>query len=409
MEPIGKKLIGRFIKKQDPILDHVDVLEYSLTEIAITPTSIPDNWNNTIIHTRLHPPEQLEASIKETPIRNEVFENDVSRRPIIAPKDFTKDWERLKQRSSRRMIKLDDDEELELEMEYLREKERLENSEIPEDRENSKDHQQSQPESEAEDTVDRTDDENRALNDMAKNLPSAEDTPEYPLTIKNPNTHEIDQNDEEAQLDHAEIPQAETEDLQTPESVQDSGEAQSVLSPQGETPPTDLISEDEKERLVSEAFERGRADALNSVREEFESAANAFNKLFGEVEGMKESLLLNAHDNFRKITETMMESILGQQFNLNPDAFSNILQRAVAEAVKGDSYKIHLNPQLYDKLKDNLAEDIANKLISDDEIPIGDFKIDSQMGVVDGSLKTIVSDLLDKADIKLSIDDEEVS
>ena len=115
-------------------------------------------------------------------------------------------------------------------------------------------------------------------------------------------------------------------------------------------------------------------------------------------------MLTNSQENFQNICETLIESILEQQFSIQPETFKKVLERAVSEATKNDSYNIHINPQLYDKLKDNIDRNIAEKIVQDDTLALGDFKIDSATGVVDGTLKTIISDLLGKADIKLTIE-----
>lgn len=392
----GRKLLGRFIRKRDPILDHVQVLDYNLLEIAVTPTSIPDNASNTIIHTRLHSPESIQASIKESPLQKEVFENEVSRRAIIAPKDFTKDWERLKRRTSRRMIKLDDDEELELEMEYLREKESLERSK--DEFEYSSENIQA-AEAKTEETP-NLEDLDRAAEEVAESLSEEDGDERSMLTISSPPpntdspTQELNIRNTIDEPDHEpsnEMPQSAPETIENPPQIE--GEQ--------EYPPE--INQDQ----IDEAFERGRVDALNSVKEEFEAAANAINGIFSDLDGLKASLLSNSQENFRNICESLIESILGEQFTIKPEAFSSIIERAVEEATKDDNFQIHINPQLYDKLKETLEENVAKRLIPDDSIGLGDFKLDSKSGVVDGSLKTIISDLLNKADVKLTVDTDE--
>ena len=386
----GPKLHGRFIRKRDPILDHVEIIDYNLQEIAVTPTSITDNAKNTIIHTRLHNPESIELSIKESPIQTQVFENETSKRAIIAPKDFTKDWERLKRRTSRRLIKLDDDEELELELEYLREKESLEQNTAEHDNETTI----SSTEGDSDEKKSDKTSEDQALNELAKNLPEKDETFNNAMLTITSQSQEasptLNEEEQESEInnDNPPIPQ-ESKTENSP------GQAQEDDSEKDGTPSQDQLDE---------AFEKGRLDALSSVKEEFEEAAKALNGIFSDLEGLKASLLTNSQENFQNICETLIESILEQQFSIQPETFKKVLERAVSEATKNDSYNIHINPQLYDKLKDNIDRNIAEKIVQDDTLALGDFKIDTETGVVDGTLKTIISDLLGKADIKLTIE-----
>lgn len=391
----GRKLLGRFIRKRDPVLEHVQVLDYNLIDISVTPTSIPDNANNTIIHTRLHSPQSIEASIKESPIQNEVFENEVSRRPIIAPKDFTKDWERLKRRTSRRMIKLDDDEELELEMEYLREKESLESEISEKQKEEPKEGNSNLSNSPNLEELDR------AVEEVAESLGDQDDNfDKSMLTISSPKQEDnsdetnITVNDSENEIEKEEINDIIVDENQQGDDEQDRKNESSEIN-------------DVNQKLIDEAFEKGRVDALNSVKEEFEAAANAINGIFSDLEGLKTSLLTNSQENFRNICESLIESLLEKEFSINPEAFGSIIERAVNEATKDDEFQIHINPKLYDKLKENLKEDVAARLVADEGVGLGDFQLDSKSGVVDGSLKTIISDLLNKADVKLTIDTDE--
>ena len=50
----GQNRSGRFIKKDNRLLDHVAIGKYSFEEICPTPIASFDNEDSTIIHARLH-------------------------------------------------------------------------------------------------------------------------------------------------------------------------------------------------------------------------------------------------------------------------------------------------------------------------------------------------------------------
>ena len=118
-EKEGKKRHGRLMKKNDPVLDVVNITEFKLTDIGESPTVYPDNFNANIIHRNLHMEIDIDAALKEPELAHKDLSSESNRRPVMRPVDFTADWNRMRQRASKRGMRFDDEDELEAELEYL--------------------------------------------------------------------------------------------------------------------------------------------------------------------------------------------------------------------------------------------------------------------------------------------------
>ena len=61
--------------------------------------------------------------------------------------------------------------------------------------------------------------------------------------------------------------------------------------------------------------------------------------------------------------------------------------------------KVH--PNTLEKLKKLEIQELGQKLIADDQIAEGDFKIEAKMSVVDINIGRIINDMLEQADLDL--------
>ena len=96
----------------------------------------------------------------------------------------------------------------------------------------------------------------------------------------------------------------------------------------------------------------------------------------------------------------MVESILEKEFQTSDDAFGQFIQKAISETTTNDDFKVVVSSQMNEKLK-NYNSDIEKHLKIDDSLEGSNFKIETKLGSVDGQVKKIISELLDKVDLNI--------
>ena len=105
----------------------------------------------------------------------------------------------------------------------------------------------------------------------------------------------------------------------------------------------------------------------------------------------------------------MMEGILGREFKMNPESFAKVIQRAIAEAIDNDDFSIRVNPDQQKQIHAFMEGPLSEKMVPDETIHEGNFRIESDHKVIDGNASKLIGDLLNQADIQLFKDDSEAS
>jgi len=394
---------GKFIRKNDPILDIIKISPFNLQEISVHKTAIPDNASNTIIHKRLHSPEVFEHAIKESSLEKIRFEPEGGRRPVLVPLDFTKDWEVMKKRITKRQSKFDeDDDDLEIyeamqssrttEPKRKGKEEKTSEQETPQKKTDAKpetnaEHQENKPK-ETPETINETvlsiNKEKEALDSIARSLPGEDQNPLGSGIAPEQSPEAVVTTDTDKQPEAPNPQENEAPDPSTPKV------------PEAETPPT----ETEKE-AYDKGFQSGLADGFKEVQKDYDEKSKIIGSMMAELEGLKKNILHNAQNNFQKICESMMEAILKKEYKANPETFANVIKRAIDETVDDDEFKIRVHPEQIKTLETFFEGEIASHIVSDENIPLGDFKIESNHKVIDGKTSKLIEDLLNQADLNI--------
>lgn len=394
-EKDGKKRIGRFIRKNDPIKQYCNISNFNLKEISLHPTAIPDNAQNNIVHQRLHHPEDIEKAVKPADFSKNEYQPEGGKRPVLVPLDFTKDWEAMKKRTTKRNTQFDEDEDdLDFFEEHQRhsqeqheaalkkQEDQSSKSEAIDDSQGSSDQVEVDPQSlqsqdQHEGGILSINREKEALDDIAKQLPTEDHSPlgsnlsihPKETTPEDPTAHNFSPN-----------------------------------SPQNQAIDQDKLEQDineAKQQGYDEGYNKGLEEAIMEVQNDYNEKAKTIANMMSELEGLKKDILHNAQDNFQKICESMMEAIIQKEYTTNPEAFSNVINRAIDEAVEDDEFSIRVNPEYIETLSPFFKGEIASHIIPDESINPGDFKIDSKHKFIDGSISKLIKDMLDQADVDL--------
>jgi len=421
------KLKGRFFKGDDPTTKIIDVSNFDLMEICEFPISFPDNPHGNIFHGKLHESTEMAQVISTSKMVNTEFENNDAR-PVIKPLDFTKEWRRLRKRLSDRQNRGEEDDiEFEQEGHTMTLRRKVEDA--------MNDIQQKTSESNHNSNTRKHDYSD--LNVAAVSTKNAADEEENRLSLSReenqlekastPNTHQPANEAATSQIESVGNP-FHFSNENSPENLnfQSQGLSNSdgfVPMPEAiakHAPPENSVRKSSQKELDStlqeaqskgyeEGYRLGEEKALISVQDKIYQTIQEVQSIVQELEGLKSNILINAQENFQILCQAMMESLLHQQFAINPSTFQNVIQRAIDEAVPDDKFVIHVSPKAFDNLKDFADEKFLAKLKVDQDLKQHDFKIESNLTVVDGNISQIINDLLDEADTKLFDSPEKVS
>lgn len=388
---------GRFFKKDDPILRNVEILDYDLMDVCEINVATADNSYANVYHQELQVKEAFAEQVEGDASIHGDLTNEDTARAVLGPSNFTRDWVKQREKASRSYF-------------------------------------EGEEESPGDDYVPSTMAGAGTGADAAH--PSAEEfkplvaethdeekTP--PLADANPGQDQAPEGVAAANQDAGQSQLTEKEEQLS--QIKDSFHAVShnqqydveplVAAPEPEPPaapaeieptaPEPAIGEDELAQLRNEAKADGFDEGLKEAQQAMSELTGQLNHSIAEVEGLKEQMLDNSRQNFKAIAKTMVGAILQKHINLNPEALDRIISRAIKETIKSDSFAVKVHSATHAALQD--VSTFADKLVVDDEVSEGHFKVESELSVIDGDLGQIISNLLEEADLNLFGEDEVAS
>ena len=169
----------------------------------------------------------------------------------------------------------------------------------------------------------------------------------------------------------------------------------------------EAIKQEAKSKGYEDGYKQGEAKASLSAQAETEAALDKVGDLVGEFEQLKFNILENVQENFHEITQAVCEAVLDHTVTLDPQKFANIIQNAISQTVESDNFKIRVNSKKLEQFKSVDLGSLDGKFIADDDLKEDEFKVDSDLTSVSSSIKEIILDLLEKADLDLFESDQE--
>lgn len=426
----GQKKAGRFIKNKDRLMNHVAIEDFSFEEICSVDVASFDNDDSTIIHARLHSDEDLSKSVKDHPRFDQKIPDPSGARRILRPQDFTREWSAMvsPMTGRRRMrgrwadgMELSEDGQRELAKIFGRAADdgKSEDAGLTGSTAAARDEVATVEQQHA--GLARDQEGDSQLMDTA--MPEKENEPSRGLAAEG-GAFKISRPDSQAEkADKAEgsrnkdfIPLATDVDAAAPASVESVAADEWKVRKELEQEMARTVAQAREEAVEEgrqagskEGYDAGYRDGFRTGEEKGEiGARQAASQFFGraaelisEFEGLKGHILDNVQQNFFDLCQAMGEALLEREFEIRPDAFVTIMRRAVAETVKGDQFKVRVNPETAEAMIKAGIKNMDGHIVTDPQIPAWEFKLESQLSVVDVNAKKMVKNLLGQADISL--------
>jgi len=431
----GPKKFGRFIKKDSSVMKKIALEEFRFSEINPLATIDQDNSRRSIVHAKYHPEKELTKAVRKP----KKFEDDLShpdsRRPIIFPVDFTGDWEREKKMRKDRSQRADEDDDFNFGTESGYE------NKAPHSSYDLTQHNitgSSLPKELRKDPVVKSRDDSDEESEITRL--------HTPLKIAGPAIKQFAQDSIDDKLgDHFSIGSAPNSHQPAPLNIEQALNSKQNLKTDSLTMPESIAGQDEfiasqptightihdpeqnaaeiyRQRisqekidqekiqaLYDEAKAKGFEDGFRAGEEKGElqvrqSASTLFQKVHGLVESfmeLKGTVLENVQENFYTVSQAVAEALLKREFKVNPDSFATVVRKAIDDAVAPNEFKIRVHPRMADKLSGIADKEFLKFIVKDPSVEDGDFKIESNLTMVDVSINKLVSDLINQTDISL--------
>jgi len=409
----GQNRSGRFIKKDNRLIDHVAIGKYSFEEICPTPIASFDNEDSTIIHARLHTDSDLKATVREHPKFDQTLKHPEGERHVIKPVDFTPEWNSSVSPSTGRRRKIGrGDDVLELSDEGQRELAAIFGEGASPGRNASPGGQSADasPEADGDTTAPGAGlQQGLTPSTMSPEVPQAQPSAGSPLE-REAGSFRINRQESvppsETFIPLATSPVSEAATVET--AAADAWKVRKEIEQE-----TAKAIADAKEAAVQEGRksgydagyqegfrvgeEKGEIGARQTASQFFGRAA----ELISEFESLKGQILENVQQNFFDLCQAMGEALLEREFEIRPDSFASIMRKAVSETVKGDQFKIRLNPETAEAMAKAGIKDLDDHLVKDAQVGPWEFKLESQLSVVEVQAKKMIKNLLGQADVSL--------
>ena len=418
----GPRRKGRFLKAKSPITAKVALTDFHFGDLDDGKTVMGDNAIRTIIHAKYHEVDELEMGVVTPPGFNADLIPADQRRSIIFPLDFTKDWERARKLTKDRAARQDDDDfDIDAQLSAsASEEEALQPSRDAADAPAAdvpatmKTEATSTPQDAAKAGIKAVQPLSVASGGTTPKaaLQSLEKAPYASMDVVGKAIKGIgpgDAGDQFIPQDFAS--QGGQNEAFDPEAAPAAEYKNQIAEQKADMEAVQKVFDDAKHGGYQEGFKRGYQEGEEKAEiAERQKAAAMFSKvgeLIHEFARLKHEILDNVQENFYELCQAMAESLLKREFSIRPEAFVTVLRKAIDEAVEPGKFKIKVHPETFARVEAVCPPDLKESLAKDAEMEPGDFRIESNLSVVDVNVRTMLKELLDQADLNLFQGDQE--
>ncbi|NRA44222.1 MAG: hypothetical protein HRU09_04605 [Oligoflexales bacterium] len=417
---------GKFLKKDSPLMEKVKIQRFNFSEIRKGRVLYPDNPSYNIFYKKFQQPEHFDSTVSKSDKIFEDLHGIGMKAPVIFPRDFTADWIEEKKKMKRRSAhKNFDDDEFEMAIEEEERKAREEETLVQEYRDRI-----SKKNSDDEPKVDKTPTE--AVPDDLEPLSQNFDQDQEPVDSES----NLEENLKSLQSGHSESSSMEDmgeairnfsqpgveasplrtikEDANQPETMdqdefvptpitadESDSEAGAILEDLDQEQERHEIFEQAHQKGYEEGLRKGKEDALLAAQQETQSMIDSFHKSLESLKDINRKVLEKAQDNFVEVSSALSEALIGKAIKLDPSLFKSIIDKAIADGIGDQDYRIRVSPSLLAELKGLGIADIDEKWQEDASVADGQFVVESDEMKISNNLKDIIDSMLNRLDIDL--------
>lgn len=413
---------GKFLKKDSPLMEKVKIQRFNFAEIRKSKVLYPDNPSYNIFYKKFQQGDNVEKTVSLSARIFEDLQGAGMKAPVIFPRDFTADWieekKKLKRRSAHKNI---DDDEFEMAIEEEERKAREEETLVNEYRESvTKKQQKPRNETKPVDTQQTAPQEDNSTGDQStadEHEPNAE---EKLKSLQSSFSEAASMEDMGKAIRDFSHQGGETHPLKT---IKEGDETEPKAD---EFVPTPITAEDQPqeaemmddqsmddEQARHEVFEqahqkgyeqglrKGKEEAILAAQQETQSMIDSLNKSLASLGDLNRKILEKAQDNFAEISSALSEALIGKAINLDPSLFKKIIDKAIADGIGEQEYRIKVSPKLLTDLKNLGIADIDERWHEDPSVEDGQFVVESDEMKISNNLKDIIDSMLSRLDLNL--------
>jgi flagellar biosynthesis/type III secretory pathway protein FliH len=404
----GGKKIGRFIKKDDRLLKNVKLSDFSFDEICSATFVEPDNINRNVIYADLHRSEYLDNAIADHEAINSDLRDPRRIPEILKPIDFTNDWAYQQERDrARRQNKNEDDDEF---VGWSSSKEPSSSStQFPENSQETNDQgpgSEDSPLHKGEQQADSLKDEvsgggnssaYEALDDVGQVINE--------INVSNEEQEVSPVSDGAADTSGDHLPSAQFIPMQSDNESEASPEQNAIDEYQKrpdlneeQKAQIDQMFEDAKANGYKEGFSYGEEKGVLAAKQLNEEVSEKLSETISELSQLKKNILMSARQQITEVLSALSEVLVKRELSLTPELVSVLIEDAIRQGVDDDDFKILVNPETISFVKETINPDLVSHLKESLDVGPGDFRVESKISVIDGTITEIIKSVVEKLD-----------
>lgn len=411
---------GKFIKRDSSVLHVASVKDFSFENISTYPSLIFDNKSKSLIQPDLHTKQSIDEIVNFENRCDLDLVNSEGKRGLLWPVDFTQEIRsedeytkllknyQLNQNELEQEVGFDDfsegmedlskGEDLESDLESDEKDQSLLQSDLK-NQEFLKDKQSAVSESKTDSDTAMDKNLDTDSNESKNNFSNLDDL-DTKIDTDTTTTTAIDDNTQngESELNLANQTSS-SFDNKREDSVSD-GEGYLNQDLSGIE---DRLKEefDRGYKKAKSEFEEKTSNEEKNVDEKIDLITNNVKSIVEGLSGLKKSILSSASKNYLEIAQAVSESLIRKELVTDADKLKTLIEQAV-EKIPDNNISVRVSKKMYDRLSDIAsAEKLKNILVSDSQIEDGDFRVESDFNVIDGSLYNMVKDMLKDFNLNL--------
>jgi len=154
---------------------------------------------------------------------------------------------------------------------------------------------------------------------------------------------------------------------------------------------------------LEQAYLKGIQAGRDEAEQRIGSAVTAFSQALEDISRLREAILKNSTDDMLRLVMAIVEQVIPTEITTNPDIIHQTLKKALQAAVRSDEYHIRIHPDDFSVVMEKkpllLASISGLKNItveSDPSISRGGCLVESQLGQVDATIETQLTEIWQK-------------